>query len=75
MGAHIVHLKTKNRIKAWLDFAEKEKISQIIVGRSEEGWGLELMAMDTLHILLRKSKNYDLYIMSYRKDREGAVIL
>ncbi len=75
LGAHIVHLKTKNRIQAWLDFAEKEKISQIIMGRSEEGWGLELMGMDTLHILLRKSKNYDLYIMSYRKDREGAVIL
>ncbi len=75
LGAHIVHLKTKNRIQAWLDFAEKEKISQIIMGRSEEGWGLELLGMDTLHILLRKSKNYDLYIMNYRKDREGAFIL
>ena len=75
LGARIVHLKTKSRVKAWLDFAEKQNISQIIIGRSEEGWGLEMLRMDTLHTLLRKSKNYDVYVMSYVKDIEGSVIL
>jgi two-component system sensor histidine kinase KdpD len=75
LGAHVVHLKTKTRIKAWLDFAEKENISQIIIGRCEEGWWREALGMDTLHILLRQSQNYDVYIMSYRKNQEGTVIL
>jgi two-component system sensor histidine kinase KdpD len=75
LGAHVVHLKTKTRIKAWLDFAEKENISQIIIGRAEEGWWREALGMDTLHILLRQSQNYDVYIMSYRKNQEGTVIL
>ncbi len=70
LGAHIVHLKTQNRIKAWLDFAEKESISQIIIGRVEEGWLRETLGFDTLHFLLRLSKNFDLYIMNYHKSKE-----
>jgi two-component system sensor histidine kinase KdpD len=64
LGAHIVHLKTQNRIQAWLDFAEKEGISQIIIGRVEESWWKEMLGVDTLHFLLRLSKNFDLIIMS-----------
>lgn len=70
LGAHLVHLKTKNRVSAWLDFAEKENISQIIVGRVKESWWQEKLKIDTLHALLRKSKNFDLYIMSYHKASE-----
>ena len=65
LGAHVVHLKTQNRIQAWLDFAEKESISQIIIGRVEENWWKEKLGLDTLHFLLRLSKNFDLYVMSY----------
>lgn len=67
LGAHIVHLKTQNRIQAWLDFAEKEDISQIIIGRVKEGWWKELLGLGTLHFLLRRSKNFDLTVMSYPK--------
>lgn len=67
LGAHIIHLKTKNRAKAWLDFAEKEGISQIIIGRIEESWWKKTLGIDTLHSLLKQSKNYDIYIMTYHK--------
>lgn len=64
LGAHIVHIKTTDRVKAWLDFAEKENISHIIIGRLEDKWWRILFRTDTLSDLLRKSKNYDLVIMS-----------
>ncbi|HUX79034.1 MAG TPA: histidine kinase [Alphaproteobacteria bacterium] len=70
LGAHIVHLKTQNRVEAWLDFAEKEGISQIIIGRVEESWWKETLGLDTLHFLLRLSKNFDLYVMSYRSSKK-----
>lgn len=69
LGAHIVHFKTRNRVKSWLDFAEKQNISHIIIGRIEEKWWQEALGLDPLHSLLRKSKNYDVYIMSYHKNR------
>lgn len=75
LGAHVIHLKTQNRVKAWLDFAEKEGISQVIIGRVEEGWWRDLLGLDTLHFLLRKSKNFDLYIMSYHKRTEEGFML
>jgi two-component system, OmpR family, sensor histidine kinase KdpD len=71
LGAHVVHLKTQNRIRAWLDFADKEGISQIIIGRIEESWWKEMLGLDTLHFLLRLSKNFDLTIMNYHKGRGG----
>ena len=74
LGAHVVHLKTQSRIKAWLDFAEKERISQIIIGRPEESWWRKALGFDILHFLLRQSKNFDLYIMSYHKSQgDGGV--
>lgn len=74
LGAHIIHLKTLDRIKAWLDFAEKEKISQIIVGRFQEHWWKEKLGISTLHSLLRKSKKHDLYIMGYTNEKEEDII-
>lgn len=70
LGAHIVHLKTQNRVKAWLEFATKERISQIIIGRSEESWWKELFQLDNLHLLIRQSKEFDVYIMSYVREKE-----
>lgn len=70
LGAHIVRLKTTDRVKAWLDFAEKEAISQLIIGRVGEGWWRDLLGLDTLHFLLRRSKKFDLYIMNYHKREE-----
>jgi len=75
LGAHIVHLKTKDRVKAWLDFAEKESISQLIIGRVEEGFWQDLFRLDMVHSLLRKSKNFDLYIMSYHGRTEKDLLL
>lgn len=67
LGAHVVHLKTQNRVQGWLDFAKKEEISQIIIGRVEESWWRKALGVDTLHLLLRLSKDFDLYVMSYHK--------
>lgn len=74
LGAHIVHLKTENRVKAWIDFAEKENISQIIIGHIEEDWWKKIIGIDILHSLLRQSKKYDLYIMTYHKTFEETLV-
>jgi two-component system sensor histidine kinase KdpD len=71
LGAQIVHLKTENRVSAWLDFAKKEGISHIIVGHFNEGFWKKTLGLDTLHTLLRKVHNIDLYILSSNKDWEG----
>ncbi len=70
LGAHIIHLKTENRVKAWLEFAKKEGITQIIIGRSQENWWKEFFGLDNLQLLLRKSKEFDVYIMSYQREHE-----
>jgi two-component system sensor histidine kinase KdpD len=68
LGAHIIHFKTENRIKAWLDFARKESITQLIVGRPEESWWRETLGFDALNALLKQSKDLDVFIMGYNKD-------
>lgn len=70
LGAHVVHLKTENRVRAWLDFAEKQSISQMIIGRRKKSWWREAFGLDVVHFLLRKSENVDLYIMSHDKVEE-----
>jgi len=72
LGAHIVYIKTTDRIKAWLEFAKSHNISHIIIGRVDDGWWRSLLHTDVLSALLRKSQEYDLVIMSYHKDQEGA---
>lgn len=74
LGAHVVHLKTEDRVRAWLDFAEKQAISQMIIGRSKNSWWREVFGFDTVHFLLRKSENFDLYVMSYHKTEEGKTL-
>lgn len=73
LGAHIVHLKTQNRVKAWLDFAKGEGITQIIVGRSKENWWKDLLQIDTFHTLVRNAKDYDVHIMSDSKTNDDRV--
>jgi two-component system sensor histidine kinase KdpD len=70
LGAHIVHIKTTDRVNAWLDFAEKDNISHIIIGRLDDKWWRILFRTDILSDLLRKSKNYDLVIMSTKRELE-----
>jgi two-component system sensor histidine kinase KdpD len=65
LGAHIVHLKTNNRIEAWIDFANKENIGQLIIGRIEERWWKRLLRIDTLTKLIRETNKHDLFIMSF----------
>ncbi|MBS0272126.1 MAG: histidine kinase [Proteobacteria bacterium] len=67
LGAHVVHLKTEDRVRAWLDFAEKQAISQMIIGRSRQTWWRDALGFDTVHLLLRKSENFDLYVMSHHR--------
>lgn len=71
LGAHIVHISTTDRITSWLDFAQKEKISHIIIGRVEDRWWRIMFRIDILSSLIRKSKNYDLVIMSDKKNDKG----
>lgn len=68
LGAQIVHITTTNRVKAWLNFAKKENISHIIIGRLKESWWRVLFRLDILSALLQGAKEYDLVLMSDHKD-------
>ena len=70
LGARIIHLKTQHRIQAWLDFAKKEEISQVIIGREEESWWRKRFGFDNLHSLLRQFSDFDLYILRTHKDKK-----
>ncbi len=65
LGAHIVHLKTNDRIHAWMEFAKKENIAQIVIGRIEESWWKESLRINILQNLIQQTKKFDLYIMNY----------
>lgn len=71
LGAHIVHIQTTDRIKAWLDFAKQENISYLIAGRWENSWWRVLLRTDTLSSLIRNSSDYDLVLMSHHPHRKG----
>lgn len=70
LGAQIVQITTTDRVKAWLNFAEMENISHIIIGRFEESWWRVLFRMDILSALIKGSREYDLVLMSDYKDKQ-----
>lgn len=74
LGAHIVHIQTADRIKAWLEFAKQENISYLIIGRVENSWWRVLLRIDILSTLLRNSISYDLVIMSHHNDKKAELV-
>jgi two-component system sensor histidine kinase KdpD len=70
LGAHIVNITTTHRVKAWLDFAQTENISHIIIGRVKENWWRILFRMDTISSLVRGAKNCDIVIMGETTQEE-----
>lgn len=74
LGAHIVQIKTTDRIKGWFDFAKNENISYIIIGRTGETWWRSLFRLDTVTSFLRQSKKYDLVIMNdHNEEKEHSI--
>ena len=71
IGARIVHIKTTDRVRAWIDFAAQENISHIIIGRFEDSWWRTVFRRDIINGLLREATKYDLVIMSYHDAKHG----
>lgn len=65
LGARIVHLKTENRIKAWLDFARRQHISHLIINRDHSSWWRERLGLTLVDKLLSQATSYDIYVLSY----------
>jgi two-component system sensor histidine kinase KdpD len=74
LGAHIVHIKTDNRVKSWLEFSAQENISYMIIGQATESWWQTFLRLDTLSTLLKQAKGYDLVIMNSRMDYKGEIV-
>lgn len=71
LGAHIVHIKTTDRVKSWIEFSTQENISYIVVGQTEDPWWRTFLRLDVLSSLLRRAKDYDLVVMNYKADHKG----
>jgi two-component system sensor histidine kinase KdpD len=64
LGANFIHLKGQSRIEKWLECAEKEMVSHLVVGQAHENWWDYLLGRTLLQALHKYAKGYDIYILS-----------
>jgi len=68
LGAEVVRLKSDDPGQALLDFARSHRVSDIIVGRSEQAWWRRVLRRSVLHQLVNEGTGFDLHIVSFEDE-------
>jgi two-component system sensor histidine kinase KdpD len=68
LGAEVVRLKGTDPVAALLDFAHSHRVSDLIVGRSNEAWWRQLLGISALQRLVRGSAGLDLHVISLEEE-------
>ncbi len=68
LGAEVVRLKSDAPGQALLDFARSHRVSDIIVGRSEQAWWRRILRRSVLHQLVDEGTGFDLHIVSFEDE-------
>lgn len=69
LGAEVVRLKSDQPAQAILDFARSHRVSDVIVGRSEQPWWRRALRRSVLQQLVDEGTGFDLHIISFEDER------
>ena len=70
LGAEVVRLKSDRPAEALIDFARSHRVSDLIIGRSEQPWWRGILRRSVLERLVNEATGIDLHIVSF-EDEEG----
>jgi two-component system sensor histidine kinase KdpD len=71
LGAEVVRLRSTDPAAAMLDFARSHRVSDVIVGRSDQPWWRRVVRRSVLQRLVDGGAGIDLHIVSF-EDREDS---
>jgi two-component system sensor histidine kinase KdpD len=71
LGAEVVRLHSTDPAEAMLDFARSHRVSDVIVGRTEQPWWRRALGRSVLQRLVDHSQGLDLHIVSFEAQEEG----
>jgi two-component system sensor histidine kinase KdpD len=66
MGARVATIQGNSVINAVTEFALKNNITKIIIGKSQKNWWSRLFSRSIVHQLIRRSEHFDVYIIGSR---------
>jgi len=72
LGAEVVRLKSDDPAAALLDFARSHRVSDVIVGRPEQGWWRRLLRRSVLQQMVDGGAGLDLHIISFEDEEPRA---
>jgi two-component system sensor histidine kinase KdpD len=65
LGAEVVRLKGSDPAEALLDFARSQRVSDVIIGRTELPWWRRLLRSSVVEQLVREGDGLDLHVISF----------
>jgi two-component system, OmpR family, sensor histidine kinase KdpD len=72
LGAEVVRLKSAEPAAALLDFARSHRVSDVIIGRTDQAWWRRLLRPSVLERLVRDGAGLDLHVVSFFEDEARA---
>ncbi|MGA3094754.1 MAG: sensor histidine kinase KdpD [Dehalococcoidales bacterium] len=66
MGARVATIQGNTVVSAVTEFAVKNNITKIIIGKSQKTWWRKLFGGSTVNQLIRRSEHFDVYIIGSR---------
>ena len=66
MGAQVATIQGNSVINAVTEFAAKNNITKIVVGKSQKNWWSRLFSRSIVNQLIRRSEHFDVYIVGSR---------
>jgi two-component system, OmpR family, sensor histidine kinase KdpD len=66
MGAKVATIQGNSTVNAVTEFAGKNNITKIVVGKSQRKWWQNLLGGSTVNQLVRQSQHFDVYVVGSR---------
>ncbi len=68
LGAEVVRLRSSDPAAALLDFARSRRVSDVIIGRTDQPWWRRLLRRSVLERLVRDGSGLDLHVVSFEEE-------
>lgn len=68
MGAEVVRLQGEDPVAALLDFARSHRVSDVLVGRTGEGWWRRLTGRSVMHRLIDEAAELDVHVVAFPEE-------
>lgn len=69
LGGNFVHLKSHDRYKGWMNFAEEERIRHVVLPIVQVKWWDSLFNKNIMQMVIEKDK-YDIHLINQRKQAD-----